>query len=336
MRALITGGAGFIGSHLADFLIARGDTVAVVDDLRTGTIDNVAHLEVHPRFTCYIDSLANRPLMAGLIDQSDVVFHLATANEGHATAPAMAPGPARAISANISGTEMVLQLAAQKRRKVLLTSTSDVYGARTGAPLREDDGLLPRPASTRGWSCAGAKVADEFLALAYWEEHRVPVIVARLFHTIGPRQTGHAETMVARFVEAALAGTPITVYGDGRDLRYFAYVEDVVRILVGLVEHPDAIGQVINVGNDQEVAVATLAERIKARTGSASEIVMVSAMNADDGELDEPQRRVPDLSKLNRLLADPPRTGLDWILDAVIAHARTRRRISATSAGHAA
>lgn len=318
MRALITGGAGFIGSHLAELLLERGDQVAIIDDLSTGAMDNVAHLKAHPHFRYHIDSIMNRPLTAELVDQCDVVFHLAAA----VGVQLIVQSPVRTITTNIAGTEVVLQMAAKKRRKVVLTSTSEVYGKRLDVPFREADDLLMGPPHKRRWSYACSKAIDEFLAIAYWEEQQVPVVVVRLFNTVGPRQTGRYGMVVPRFVEQALAGEPITIYGDGRQTRCFAYVRDVVRILAALAELPAAVGEVFNVGNDQEVSMTDLAEQVRAHTGSSSEVVYVPYDVAYGQGFEDMQRRVPDLSKLAQFLGDRPRTDLTSILAAVTAHAR--------------
>jgi UDP-glucose 4-epimerase len=322
MRALITGGAGFIGSHLAEWLLTRGDEVVAIDDLSTGGMDNIAHLKSHARFTYHIDSVLNRPLMAELVDHCDMVFHLAAA----VGVQLIVENPVRTITTNISGTEVVLQMAAKKRRKVLLTSTSEVYGKRTDVPFREGDDLLMGPPNKRRWSYACSKAIDEFLALAYWDEYQVPVVIARLFNTVGPRQTGRYGMVIPRFAEQALTGAPITVYGDGRQSRCFGYVGDVVRVLAGLAEAPAAVGEIINVGNDEEVTIVDLAGRIKEQTQSASDIVMVPYDVAYARGFEDMQRRVPDLSKLSRLLGDRPRTPLDEILAAVIRDAQARRQ----------
>jgi len=326
MKALITGGAGFIGSHLADFLLGRGDQVVAIDDLSTGGIENIVHLKTHPRFSYHIDSVMNRSLLAELVDQCDVVFHLAAA----VGVRLIVESPVRTITTNIAGTELVLQMAAKKHRTVLLASTSEVYGKRTDVPFREDDDLLMGPPTKRRWSYACSKAADEFLAMAYWEEHKVPVVITRLFNTVGPRQTGRYGMVIPRFVEQALAGTPITVYGDGQQSRCFAYVGDVVRILATLAERPAAVGEVINVGNDEEITMAALARQVKAQTQSASEIVLVPYDVAYTGGFEDMQRRVPDLGKLERLLGDRPRTNLEQILRAVIQHAQSHQRAPIT------
>lgn len=318
MRALITGGAGFIGSYLAEFLLARGDEVVALDDLSTGSIDNIAHLKKQRRFRCYIDSVLNRPLVAELVDRCDMVFHLAAA----VGVRLIVESPVRTMMTNISGTEVVLQMAAKKQRKVLITSTSEVYGKRTDVPFHEDDDLLLGPPNKRRWSYACSKAADEFLASAYWEEHRVPVVITRLFNTVGPRQTGRYGMVIPRFVEQALTGAPITVYGDGQQARCFAYVGDVARILVGLADLPAAVGEVVNVGSTEEITIAQLAQRVKAQTASASEIMFVPYDSVYGAGFEDMQRRVPDTGKLKRLLADAPATSLRHTLDIVIAHVR--------------
>jgi len=322
MRALITGGAGFIGSHLAEYLLDRGDQVVAVDDLSTGAMDNIAHLKPQARFTYTIDSMMNRPLMAELVDQCDIVFHLAAA----VGVQLIVENPVRTITTNISGTEVVLQMAAKKRRTVVLTSTSEVYGKRTTIPFREDDDLLMGPPNKRRWSYACSKAIDEFLAMAYWEEHQVPVIIARLFNTVGPRQTGRYGMVIPRFVDQALDGAPITVYGDGQQSRCFGYVGDVVAMLVRLAETPAAVGEIINIGGDEEITMNDLAQRIKNQTQSRSEIVRVPYDVAYARGFEDMQRRVPDLSKLERLVGGRPRTTLEQILAAVISDARGRRR----------
>ena len=328
MRALITGGAGFVGSHLAEHLLARGYEVVAIDDLSTGSMDNIAHLKSRAGFTYHIDSVMNRPLMAELVDQCDVVFHLAAA----VGVQLIVENPVRTITTNISGTEVVLQMAAKKQRKVLLTSTSEVYGKRNGVPFREDDDLIMGPPNKRRWSYACSKAIDEFLALAYWDEFQVPVIVARLFNTVGPRQTGRYGMVVPRFVEQALSGIPITVYGDGRQSRCFGYVGDVVRALVGLAETSAAVGEIVNVGNDEEVTMNELAQRVRQQAGSTSEITLVPYDVAYAHGFEDMQRRVPDLTTLDRLIGDRPRTNLEQILDVVIRHARNRARATTAAA----
>jgi UDP-glucose 4-epimerase len=321
MRALITGGAGFVGSHLAEFLLGRGDEVVVVDDLSTGAMDNIVHLKGRRGFSYHVDTVMNRPLVAELVDSCDVVFHLAAA----VGVQLIVEDPVRTITTNIAGTEVVLQMAAKKRRTVLITSTSEVYGKRTQVPFREDDDLLMGPPSKRRWSYACSKAIDEFLAMAFWEEYQVPVVIARLFNTVGPRQTGRYGMVIPRFVEQALTGAPLTVYGDGTQSRCFGYVGDAVRMLARLVETPAAVGEIVNVGNDEEVSIDRLAQQVIARSGSASPIVHVPYDVAYARGFEDMQRRVPDLTKLTRILDDRPRTSLAEILDAVIAAARQQR-----------
>jgi UDP-glucose 4-epimerase len=262
----------------------------------------------------------NRPLVAELVDHCDVVFHLAAA----VGVQLIVDNPVRTISTNIGGTEVVLQMAAKKRRQVVITSTSEVYGKRTHIPFREDDDLVMGPPHRRRWSYACSKAIDEFLAMAYWEEDQVPIIIARLFNTVGPRQTGRYGMVIPRLVEQALAGEPITVYGDGQQSRCFAYVGDVVRMLLALSNTPAAFGQIVNIGNDAEISIAALAEQIKRQTASRSAIVYVPYDVAYARGFEDMQRRVPDLTKLQRLVDDRPRTPLDDILAAVIRDVQQR------------
>jgi UDP-glucose 4-epimerase len=331
MKALITGGAGFIGSHLAELLLARRDEVVVIDDLSTGRIGNITPLMADPNFSYHIDSVMNRPLIAELVDHCDVVFHLAAA----VGVRLIVDNPVRTIMTNISGTEAVLQTASKKKCKVLLTSTSEVYGKRTEVPFREDDDLVLGPPNKRRWSYACSKATDEFLALAYGEERQLPVVISRLFNTVGPRQSGRYGMVVPRFVEQALAGEPITVYGDGQQTRCFAYVGDVVRILAGLAELPAAVGEIINVGSTEEITIAQLAQRVKERADSRSEITFVPYDEAYGSGFEDMRRRLPDTSKLNRLLSDRPTTSLDQALDAIIAHLRAAQQVTEQRAARA-
>jgi UDP-glucose 4-epimerase len=317
MKALITGGAGFVGSHLAEALIARGDEVYVLDNLSTGSIDNIEHLKGEPGFRYAIDSVMNEPVTAELIDRVDVVFHLAAA----VGVRLIVESPVNTIETNVHGTEMVLKLANKKRKKVVIASTSEVYGKSETVPFREDADLVLGPTSKGRWSYACSKAIDEFLALAYHKERRLPVVVVRLFNTVGPRQTGRYGMVIPSFVRQALAGQPITVFGEGAQTRCFTYVGDVVGALMSLSDHPGAVGQVVNVGNDRdEVTILELARRVKQRTGSQSEIVKVPYDEAYEEGFEDMQRRVPDLSKLRALTGYQPRVQLDEILDRVIAY----------------
>src|SRR6186997_3245283 len=262
MRVLITGGAGFIGSHLADAYIQRGDEVTVIDDLSTGTIENISHLKNNPRFHYTIESVHNRPVVAELVDRCDVVVHLAAA----VGVKLIVESPVRTIETNVHGTEVVLSLANKKKKKVLIASTSEVYGLSTDVPFRED-GNLVMGATTKGrWSYACSKAIDEFLALAYWREKKLPTTIVRLFNTVGPRQTGRYGMVIPTFVKQALAGRPITVYGNGKQTRCFGFVGDIVGALIKLMDRSDAVGQVYNIGSNEEISIFQLAEKVKELT----------------------------------------------------------------------
>lgn len=318
MRILITGGAGFIGSHLSDLYLARGDEVYVLDDLSTGSIDNIRHLRRHPRFHYTVDSVHHQPVVAELVDQCDVIFHLAAA----VGVKLIVESPVRTIETNVHGTEVVLAQANKKKKKVLIASTSEVYGLSNQVPFRED-GNLVMGATTKGrWSYACSKAIDEFLALAYWREKRLPTVVVRLFNTVGPRQTGQYGMVIPTFVKQALGGGPITVYGDGTQSRCFAHVSDVVGALVKLMDHPAAVGQVFNIGSNEEVTIGTLAARVKDKTGSASPIVYVPYDQAYEEGFEDMPRRVPDISKIGGIVGFRPEKTLDEILDDVVAFYR--------------
>ena len=315
MKALVTGGAGFVGSHLCEALLARGDEVQVLDNLSTGSIDNVEHLKGQRGFRYTIDSVMNEPVTAELIDRADVVFHLAAA----VGVRLIVESPVNTIETNVHGTEMVLKLANKKKKKVLLASTSEVYGKSQAVPFREDTDLVLGPTYKGRWSYACSKAIDEFLALAYHKEKRLPVVIFRLFNTVGPRQTGRYGMVIPNFVKQALLGHPLTVYGDGTQSRCFTYVSDVVGVLLKLADHEAAIGQVLNVGNDrEEVTIGDLARRVKERTGSRSEIVTVPYDQAYEEGFEDMPRRVPDLGKLRELTGYEPKVHLDEILDRVI------------------
>jgi UDP-glucose 4-epimerase len=321
LRALITGGAGFIGSHLSDALIARGDEVSCIDDLSTGSIENIAHLKKSPRYRYQIDSVNNQPLMAELVDGCDVVFHLAAA----VGVKLIVESPVRTIETNVHCTEVVLAQANKKKKKVLVASTSEVYGLSNDVPFRED-GNLVMGATTKGrWSYACSKAIDEFLALAYWREKKLPTVVVRLFNTVGPRQTGQYGMVIPTFVRQALAGRPITVYGDGEQTRCFGYVGDVVGALIGLMENDEAVGQVFNIGSNEEVSILELARRIKQITGSSSEIVLVPYDEAYEEGFEDMPRRVPDIAKVRRLVGFEPKERLDGIIEKVVEYHRDRR-----------
>ena len=311
---MITGGAGFIGSHLSEAYLARGDEVYIIDDLSTGSIGNVQHLRSLPRFHYTIDSVHNQPVLAELVDQCDVIFHLAAA----VGVKLIVESPVRTIETNVRGTEVVLALANKKKKKVLVASTSEVYGLSSAVPFSES-GNLVMGATTKGrWSYACSKAIDEFLALAYWRERKLPTIVVRLFNTVGPRQTGQYGMVLPTFVRQALAGRPITVYGDGSQSRCFAYVGDIVDALIKLMDHPGAVGQVFNIGSTEEVSIGDLARRIKQMTASDSEIVFVPYDEAYEEGFEDMPRRVPDISKISGLVGFQPRVTLEGILESVI------------------
>ena len=314
MRVLITGGAGFIGSHLADAYLQRGDEVFVIDDLSTGSIENIRHLKDRPRFHYTIENVHKQPVTAELVDQCDVIFHLAAA----VGVKLIVESPVRTIETNVHGTEVVLALANKKKKKVLIASTSEVYGLSNEVPFRED-GNLVMGATTKGrWSYACSKAIDEFLALAYWREKKLPTIVVRLFNTVGPRQTGQYGMVIPTFVKQALAGRPITVYGDGKQSRCFCYVGDVVGALMRLMDESKAVGEVFNVGSNQEITILELAEKVKELTRSNSEITFTPYDEAYEEGFEDMPRRVPDISKINKLVGFRPDRSLEEILKSVI------------------
>jgi len=298
MRYLITGGAGFIGSHLAEGLLRQGHDVVILDDLCTGSIHNIEALKHRRGFSYVIDSIFNRPLLAELIDDCDAVFHLA-ASVG---VRLIVQSPVRTIETNVKGTEGVLEFANKKRKKVLIASTSEVYGKSTKIPFSEDDDLVMGPTSKGRWSYACSKAIDEFLALAYWKEKGLPVVIVRLFNTVGPRQTGRYGMVLPSFVQAALSGQPITVFGDGKQSRCFCHVSETVGALARLIEHPDAVGQIFNIGSEEEISIEVLARLVKSMTGSASPIRDIPYEEAYEEGFEDMQRRVPDISKVRNLV----------------------------------
>jgi UDP-glucose 4-epimerase len=315
---LITGGAGFIGSHLAERLLEQRHEVFVLDNLSTGSIDNITHLKSHPCFSYVIDTVTNEPLVAEMIDRSDVVFHLAAA----VGVKLIVEQPVHTIETNVHGTEVVLKHANKKKKLVFIASTSEVYGKSTDVPFRESADLVLGPTEKHRWAYACSKLIDEFLALAYWKEKRLPVVVVRLFNTVGPRQTGQYGMVLPTFVRQALAGKPITVFGDGTQSRSFTYVGDVVDALVTLSAEPRAIGGVFNIGNTGEVTIRALADRVKEMTGSSSPIHLVPYDQAYEAGFEDMPRRVPDITKLRELIGYQPKLGLDDIIRTVIEHIR--------------
>jgi len=316
MRYLITGGAGFIGSHLADALIAQGDSVTIVDDLSTGSFRNIKQLKGHPQFEYVLESMDNVSLLAELVDDADAVFHLAAA----VGVRLIVESPVRTIETNVHCTELLLQAAAKKKRKVFLASTSEVYGKSTEVPFQED-GDLTMGATTRGrWSYACSKALDEFLAVAYYRERGLPVVIGRLFNTVGPRQTGRYGMVVPSFVQSALAGEPIKVFGDGRQARCFTHVSDAVRALIGLMNEPNAVGGVFNIGSTEEVSILDLARRVISITSSMSPIEFVSYQDAYGEGFEDMPRRVPNLERIHAAVGYESRLSLDDILRSVVAY----------------
>jgi UDP-glucose 4-epimerase len=320
MRALITGGAGFIGSHLSEALLAEGHEVFALDNLSTGSIDNIEHLKANPRFHYTIDSVTNEPVLAEQIDRCDVVFHLAAA----VGVRKIVEEPVATIETNVHGTEVVLKHANKKKKLVVLASTSEVYGKSLEVPFSENADLVLGPTPKHRWAYACSKLIDEFLALAYWKEKKLPVIIIRLFNTVGPRQSGQYGMVIPNFVRQALANQPITVFGDGTQSRSFTYVGDVVSGLLKLVQHPQAVGEVFNIGNGQEISMRALADKIKIMTGSASDVVLIPYDQAYEAGFEDMPRRVPDLAKIRALVGYEPRVHLDEILSRVIDHFQKR------------
>ena len=314
MRVLITGGAGFIGSHLTDAYLDRGDEVHILDDLSTGCMDNIRHRKGHPKFHYTIDSVHKSSVVAELIDGCDIVYHLAAA----VGVKLIVESPVRTIETNVHGTEVVLAQAAKKKKKVFVASTSEVYGLSTKVPFNEEDPLVLGASHKGRWSYACSKLLDEFLALAYWRERKLPVVVARFFNTVGPRQTGQYGMVVPTLVKQALAGKPLTVYGDGSQTRCFGYVGDIVGAIMKLMEHPQAVGQVFNIGSSEEVSISELAEVVKVLTGSHSEIVQIPYSEAYEDGFEDMPRRVPDTTKVRDLIGFRPTVKLEEIVKKVI------------------
>jgi UDP-glucose 4-epimerase len=318
VRFLITGGAGFVGSHLAEELLGRGHYVHALDDLSTGSISNIEHLRAAERFGYTIDSAENGRVVAELVDSADAVYHLAAA----VGVELIVESPVRTIETNVHCTEVVLSHAAKKRKPLFLASTSEVYGKSTQLPFREDGDLLIGPTTLGRWAYACSKAIDEFLAVAYWRERRLPTVIGRLFNTVGPRQTGRYGMVIPRFVRQALAEQPITVYGDGTQRRCFVHVSDAVRALADLMLDEQHYGEVFNIGSTEEVTISELAERVRARTGSSSPIQLVPYEDAYGSGFEDMSRRVPDLAKIGRAIGWEPTLSLDDILDSVIEHHR--------------
>ena len=328
MRYLITGGAGFIGSHLSEVLLERGENVFVLDDLSTGSVENIRHLKANGRFHYVFDSILNKHLLAELVDESDVVIHLAAA----VGVRLIVEHPVRTLETNIHGTQSVLDAASKKKKLVFIASTSEVYGKSDKVPFHEDADLVLGPTTKSRWSYAASKALDEFLALSYWKERKQPVKIARFFNTVGPRQTGRYGMVLPNFVRQALAGEPITVYGSGKQSRCFCDVRDSVESLIRLLATDKSIGEVVNIGTDQEVTIERLAHLVKERTESNSTITFVPYDQAYEPGFEDMPRRVPSLDKLEKLTGFRPAIPLVEIVDRVIAHSQKRKEAGLMSA----
>jgi UDP-glucose 4-epimerase len=314
MRCLITGGAGFVGSHLSDELLGRGANVHVLDDLSTGSIENLRHLKSRPKFEYTIDTVANASLVAELVDAADVVYHLAAA----VGVQLIVESPVRTIETNVHCTEVVLAQASKKKKPVFIASTSEVYGKSADLPYREDGDLTLGSTVKGRWSYACSKALDEFLAIAHWKERKLPTVIGRLFNTVGPRQTGRYGMVIPNFVTQALAERPITVYGDGTQRRCFCHVGDVVRALADLMERDDVYGEVFNIGSSEETEIGQLAHRVLEATGSSSEVTLVPYDVAYEEGFEDMQRRIPDTTKIRERIGWEPTKSLDQILADVI------------------
>jgi UDP-glucose 4-epimerase len=315
MKALITGGAGFIGAHLAGELLKQGNQVCVLDDLSTGRIENVTPFECDPKFSLVIGTILNEALVDKLVERCDVVFHLAAA----VGVELIVKKPLESLTTNIKGSEMVLEMAHRYRKKILITSTSEIYGKNVKGPLKEgDDRILGSPLKTR-WSYSTAKAVDEMLAYVYWKEKQVPTIIVRLFNTVGPRQTGYYGMVMPRFIEQALNNQPITVYGTGKQTRCFVHVKDVVDALIKLSRQPQALGEVFNIGSQEEISIEQLAKEIIKFTKSRSKIKHLSYETAYEEGFEDMQRRVPDITKIHKLIGFKPTYSLAGIIKDIVA-----------------
>jgi len=334
LRYLITGGAGFIGSHLAERLLDRGDRVVLLDNLSTGSVENIRHLKSSHRLQYHLDNIENRQLLAELVDDADVVVHLAAA----VGVKLIVESPVKTIETNVNGTQLILEAACKKKKLVITASTSEVYGKNTNVPFREDADLVLGPTTKGRWSYAASKALDEFLALSYWKEKKLPVIVVRFFNTVGPRQTGRYGMVLPSFVKAALENSPITIYGSGKQSRCFCDVRDTVESLLRLMDLERAVGEVVNIGNTEEITIEALAHRVKERTGSSSPVEYLPYDRAYEPGFEDMMRRVPSVDKLQALTGFRPQTSLNEIIDLVAAFFRQKagiedvQKVASTSA----
>jgi len=318
LKALITGGAGFIGSHLAEALLAKGEHVTVIDDLSTRRLSNVEHLRNNANFNLAVETILNETVMDRLVSECDVIFHLAAA----VGVELIVKSPVETIETNILGTHVVLKLASRYLRKVLVTSTSEIYGKSEDVPFSEEDDRKLGATTKSRWSYSSSKAIDEFLALAYHKEKGLDTIIIRLFNTVGPRQTGRYGMVIPRLIGQAIRDEPITVYGDGKQVRCFTHVKDVVRAMIQLMESPDAIGRIFNLGNDRSVSISELAEMIKQLTQSNSEIVYVPYEQAYEQGFEDMRIRVPNLKRIKEVIGFRPQNSLEQILQDVFQHLR--------------
>jgi len=314
MKILVTGGAGFIGSHLAEELLSRNDKVHVIDNLSAGSLSNIAHLMKHRNFACTIDTIMNEAVMNRLIKGCDRIYHLAAA----VGVKLIMEKPLETIETNVKGTEAVLRIANKYKKKVLITSTSEIYGNHVQHKLSEDNNRVMGSVKKWRWAYASSKTIDEFLAFAYYVEKKLPVVLVRLFNTVGPRQTSAYGMVMPNFVQSALLGKPILVYGDGKQTRSFGHVRDAVRAMIGLMEHPKAVGDVFNVGGEEEISINNLAKKIKKRVNGGSKIVHIPYEKAYGKGFEDMRRRIPDTSKVKRLIGYKPTINLDGIIEQVV------------------
>ncbi len=322
MKVLITGGAGFIGSHLSEAILKRGHDVTVIDDLSTGKLDNVAHVRAFPNFKLVIETIMNENVMDRLVSECDVIFHLASA----VGVDLIVTSPVEVIQRCVAGTEIVLKIADRYKKKVLITSTSEIYGKNNEVPFNEEDDRLLGPTTKSRWSYSCSKAIDEFLSLAYYKEKNLPIVIVRLFNTIGPRQSGQYGMVVPRFVKQAMEGKDITVYGTGNQTRCFTYVSDVVDCIIALMNHPEAVGEIFNIGNDNEISIMELAEKIRGITGSDSKIVTIPYDKAYEAGFEDMERRVPDLSRVKKLVGYNPVVQLDEMIGKVWEYFKEREK----------
>lgn len=313
-KVLITGGAGFIGSHLADKLLSQKNSVVIVDDLSTGKLDNIAHLKHHAHFKFHLDSIMNGKLMSRLINEADCIYHLAAA----VGVKYIIDNPLKSITTNVRGTEIILEEASKSHKPVLIASTSEVYGKNNKVPFKEEDDSIIGYTKLYRWSYACTKKLDEFLAFAYFKEHKIPVVITRFFNTCGPRQTGEYGMVVPRFIKQAILNQPITIFGDGKQKRCFSYVGDIVNGIIKLLKTPKCFGEVFNIGNDKEISIEDLAHKIKELTNSKSPIHYISYKDAYGDGFEDMQRRIPDLSKIKKYINYAPKVGLEDMLKEII------------------